>query len=223
MRKLLALIVVVTVLAGARTGTAELTKSEAKMDEPRPTTSATASEAAKIGEPAPDFVLTDTEGREHRLGDYSDRIVVLEWFNPDCPFVQKHHKHYKTMQETWKASRKHEVVWLAINSGAPGKQGHGLERNRKAKEDWGIEYPILIDEAGKVGRLYGAKTTPHMFVIDEGVLVYAGAIDDNATPRTLGETNHVARALDCCYGGRTIDVSETKPYGCTVKYGASAL
>ncbi|MCA9751700.1 MAG: thioredoxin family protein [Gemmatimonadetes bacterium] len=179
--------------------------------------------AAVVGQPAPDFTLTDTDGNEVRLSDYSDKTVVLEWFNPDCPFVKKHHQKNKTMQSLYSEWKGDDVVWLAINSGAPGKQGHGVERNQKAKKDYGIEYPILIDENGIVGRMYGAKTTPDMFVIQKGTLVYSGAIDDNRSTDELGKTNYVADALTACTAGKTVATGETKSYGCSVKYGEAPL
>jgi len=195
----------------------------AAAEKPAAPKSAEALLGAQIGKPAPDFTLTDTEGKEHRLSDSKGKTVVLEWFNPDCPFVRKHHEKNKTMQATYARFASDDLVWLAVNSGAPGKQGNGVDRNRKAREDYGIAYPVLLDEAGQVGRLYGAKTTPHMFVIDaEGTLVYMGAIDDNSSPGTLGETNYVADCLATIAEGGTPEPMETKSYGCSVKYGAAA-
>jgi peroxiredoxin len=186
--------------------------------------SAPASDRAEVGEAAPDFALTDTEGKEHRLTEYlkDDKVVVLEWFNPDCPFVKKHHKNNKTMATTYGEFAEKDLVWLAINSGGPGKQGYGLERNRKAREDYGIEYPVLIDEDGTVGKLYGAKTTPHMFVIAKsGELLYAGAIDDNRSAGKLGDTNWVSTCLEQVFSKETVETAQTKPYGCSVKYASS--
>jgi peroxiredoxin len=178
---------------------------------------------AELGQPAPDFTLTDLEGKEYRLGDYDGKIVVLEWFNPDCPFVKKHHLKNKTMAETYARFRDDGVVWLAINSGGPGKQGHGKERNVRAREQYGIVYPLLLDETGRVGRMYEAKTTPHMYVIDrDGILVYRGAIDDNRSPGTLGETNYVAECLAALFAGKHPELKETKSYGCSVKYASKS-
>lgn len=177
--------------------------------------------SAELGQKAPDFALPDTEGRIHRLSDHLSlgKIVVLEWFNPDCPFVIKHHVSARTMADLHSAHAGEDVVWLAVNSGAPGKQGHGLDRNRRAIEEYGIRYPLLIDETGVVGMAYGAKTTPHMYVIDrEGMLLYRGAIDSDRSAGTLGEVNHVAQALDEIMAGRSVTVPETQPYGCSVKY-----
>jgi len=175
---------------------------------------------AEVGKKAPDFTLTDLEGNEHTLSDYTKegRVVVLEWFNPDCPFVKKHHANNKSMYETYRFAKENDVAWIAINSGKPGKQGTGQDRNERAVKEFGIEYPVCLDETSKVGMMYDAKTTPHMYIIDEdGILVYAGAIDSN--PRfELGDTNYVKQALTEHTEGKTISMPETKPYGCSVKY-----
>ncbi len=173
------------------------------------------------GDEAPGFTLNDTEGNEHSLQAYLDEgfTVVLEWFNPDCPFIKKHHANHQTMNETFAAVEEKGVVWLAINSNAPGKQGHGLDRNAKAVKEYKIPFPLLIDEAGEVGRAYGAKTTPHMFIITpDGTIAYNGAIDDNRSADKLGDTNYVAVALATLAEGKTIKTAETPPYGCSVKY-----
>jgi peroxiredoxin len=177
--------------------------------------------SAEIGKPAPDFTLEDTDGRKHRLRDYTKagKTVVLEWFNPDCPFIKKHHANSRSMAELHSEQHPKNVVWLAINSGAPGKQGAGVERNRQAKVEYAMEYPILIDEAGEVGRMYGAKTTPHMFVIaPDGTLIYGGAFDDDPSPGTLGKTVYVRAAVDALQAGAPVVTPETAPYGCSVKY-----
>jgi len=174
----------------------------------------------QIGQPAPDFKLSDTDGKSHRLSDYTSKgfAVVLEWFNPDCPFIKKHHLDHTTMNDLYGGVKDQKVVWLAINSSAPGKQGHGLEHNQKARKEYKMPMPVLLDEDGEVGRLYGAKTTPHMFLIgSEGILLYDGAIDDNKG-RELGETNYVTLALKAYLAGETIEVTRTPPYGCSVKY-----
>ncbi|GJM44315.1 MAG: thioredoxin family protein [Gemmatimonadota bacterium] len=184
-----------------------------------------AAEGPEIGKPAPDFTLTDTDGNVHRLADYTKagKIVVLEWFNPDCPFVKKHHKMNKTMATTYSNFAEKDVVWLAVNSGAKGNQGYGHERNVKAREEYGIQYPVLLDEDGVVGRLYQAKTTPQMFVIGaKGNLLYQGAIDDNRSADKLGEKNYVQNALDGVFAGHEIQDTSTKSYGCSVKYAKKA-
>lgn len=185
----------------------------------------TVSARAEVGKKAPDFSLKDTAGKEHRLIDYlaQGKTVVLEWFNPDCPFVRRHHEKEKTMKRIEEQFRAKGVVWLAINSGAPGNQGAGLERNAKAKKEYGIDYPILIDESGSVGRSYEAKTTPHMFIIaKDGTVAYAGAIDDDPRGSKSERVNHLAAALAACVGGQPVSQAKTDPYGCSVKYGTPA-
>ncbi len=177
-------------------------------------------DVAKVGARAPDFTLTDTAGQEHSLASYTGKgqIVVLEWFNAGCPFVVRHHEKYKTMSDL-AAKHAGKVTWIAINSGAPGKQGYGIDKEFAKK--WNISYPILLDADGSVGRLYGAKTTPHMYIIDtKGVLVYAGGIDndrgDSKSPSD--KVNYVAKALDEVLAGKPVSEAETSPYGCSVKY-----
>ena len=173
--------------------------------------------AAKIGEAAPAFSLTDTDGKAVKLADYKGKIVVLEWFNPGCPVVQMHYG-AETMNKTIAQFKDKPVAWLRINSGAAGKQGAGKDANVSAKKEWNITTPILLDESGTVGKSYGAKTTPHCFVINQdGVLVYAGAIDDGNGGK-VGTTNYVAAAVISTLNGETVAKAETKPYGCNVKY-----
>lgn len=178
-------------------------------------------EAAKVGEKAPDFTLTDLEGNSHTLSEYTNngKIVVLEWFNPDCPYVVKHHERATTMQDLADKYEDDGVVWLAINSGKPGKQGTGMERNMSAKESFGFSYPLMLDETSAVGEMYGATRTPHMYIIDtDGVLRYAGAIDNNSSAREFGDVNYVDQALGQILAGETVTVTETQAYGCSVKY-----
>jgi peroxiredoxin len=173
------------------------------------------------GDEAPDFTLTDTAGQEHTLSALlaDHKVVVIEWFNPDCPFIVRHHKTHKTMDETYAALKDQGVAWIAINSGAPGKQGAGLERNRKAFEEYGMSFPVLLDEDGAVGKAYGALTTPHMFVIaQDGTVAYAGAIDDDRAGDRPGEVNYVAAAVGAVLAGEDVATKETRPYGCSVKY-----
>lgn len=175
--------------------------------------------AAPVGEQAPTFQLTDLEGRQYALSDYAGKTVVLEWINPNCPFSDRHARE-RTMSEL--AARHSEVVWLGINSTNPRHRDH-LSRAEHAAwaERNGIPYPILYDESGDVGRAYGAKTTPHMFLIDaDGTLLYEGAIDDDPPGRkTKAErTNYVDRGLDAIASDGTPDPATTKPYGCNVKY-----
>lgn len=182
---------------------------------------ATAPAGVVPGDQAPDFTLTDTAGQTHTLSALlaDGKTVVLEWFNPDCPFIVKHHKTFKTMNETFAAVQDQGVVWLAVNSNAAGKQGAGLERNQKAVTEYAMPFPLLMDVDGSVGKAYGARTTPHMFVISaKGTVAYAGAIDDDRSADTLGRQNYVAAALSELLAGQPVTTPETKPYGCSVKY-----
>ncbi|MBX3376832.1 MAG: redoxin domain-containing protein [Phycisphaeraceae bacterium] len=175
-----------------------------------------------IGQTAPAFELKDTEGKTVKLSDFAGKVVVLEWFNPECPYVVKHHGEHKTMVNTYAKYKDKGVVWLAINSGAPGKQGAGLELNAQHKKDWKMEYPILLDESGKVGKAYGSKNTPTMFIIDaSGKLAYMGAIDNDNSAKKLGSINYVDQALGQILAKETVSSPVTKAYGCSVKYGGS--
>jgi peroxiredoxin len=176
---------------------------------------------AEVGQPAPDFTLPDTDGKPVGLAALKGKPVVLEWFNPDCPFVR--HAHTQGALKSMSARvTKQGVIWLAINSSAPGKQGNGVARNAAARKEYGMDHPVLIDERGQVGRAYGAKTTPHMFVIDaKGTLVYAGALDNAPLGESEGKpTNYVEGALESLRAGKKIDPSRTQSYGCSVKYGS---
>lgn len=174
-----------------------------------------------IGSQAPTFTLMDLEGKEHSLAAHTKQghIVVLFWFNPDCPFVKKHYENgANTFNDLAKKYADKKVVFLAINSGASGMQGAGKERNAKAKKDWKIEHPILLDEAGTTGKAYGAKNTPACYIIAaDGTLAYMGAIDDDPSMK-VGKTNYVAKALDEILAGKPVTTATTKPYGCSVKY-----
>ncbi|MEQ8316681.1 MAG: thioredoxin family protein [Phycisphaerales bacterium] len=182
-----------------------------------------ARQGVTAGEKAPMFTLKDTEGKEHSLkailAKDSTKAVVIEWFNPGCPFVKKHHRNATTMTDLAKEHKNDGVVWIAINSGAEGKQGAGIETNKEAIEDFKITYPVLMDMDGKVGKAYGAKRTPEMYVVaKDGTVVYHGAIDSDPSPRTMGEVNYVAEALKAYMAGETVATPRTQAYGCTVKY-----
>lgn len=182
---------------------------------------------AKIGEAAPSFTLKDTQGDEHSLADFEGKYVVLEWTNFDCPFVRKHYDS-GNMQALQKNYVKKGIVWLRICSSAPGKQGHykSAEIEKKIKAEKSMQTAYLIDEAGKVGRMYGAKTTPHMYVINpEGVLIYAGGIDDKPSTNKAdidGATNYITECLEAAMDGKPVKHATTKPYGCSVKYRKDA-
>jgi peroxiredoxin len=178
---------------------------------------------AEIGKPAPDFTLQDLDGKSVQLSQMKGKTVVLEWFNPGCPFVKANHTK-GSLKGMAKRFADKGIVWLAINSGAPGKQGHGVDTNKEAKGTWGMEYPILLDEKGDVGRMYGAKTTPHMYVIDpQGILVYMGAIDNTQGGEPEKEDkviNYVDTALGELAAGKPITTKTSEPYGCSVKYAS---
>lgn len=202
----------------AKSGTTASGGMEAKAQ-----TEATTMTVAEVGKKAPDFTLVDLDGKTHSLSDYAGKIVILEWFNPDCPFVKKHHQMFRSMHDTYHAAQEQGAVWLAVNSAAPGKQGSGQEYNMEARKNYGIEYPLLLDEEGTVGKAYGAKTTPHMFVIAaDGTLLYQGAIDDSPSTDKLGETNYVVKTLQAIKAEKPVEMANTKPYGCSVKYATAS-
>ena len=180
-------------------------------------------ERASVGQPAPDFTLSDLDDKPVRLSDFKGKTIVLEWFNPECPFVKRAHQ--KGSLRSMAASETEKgVVWLAINSGAPGKQGHGRDVNAQGKAAFGLTHPVLLDETGTVGKSYGATNTPHIVVIDpNGTLVYSGGLDDTGggEPES-GEAvkNYVALALEAVAAKRPIAEASTKPWGCSVKYGS---
>jgi peroxiredoxin len=182
-----------------------------------------ASETAKIDEPAPNFTLKDSNGEEHSLSDFKGKFVVLEWINFDCPFVRKHYNS-GNMQNLQKKYTGKEVVWLTICSSAEGKQGYfgNEEINEKITSHEASMSAYLVDETGEVGQIYSAKTTPHMYIINpEGVLVYAGGIDDKASTDLddiKTATNYVAASLDVLLAGAQLEMKVSKPYGCSVKY-----
>ena len=180
--------------------------------------------AAEVGQPAPEFTATDINGQTHKLSDYQGKIVVLESFNLDCPYC---HNHYRSgaMQELQHDSTAKGVVWLVVNSVSPKYPSH--RSADAARKEWASQKinatAWLDDSSGAVGKAYGMRTTPHMFVINaSGVLVYQGAIDDrpasDGDPRTA--RNYVREAVQKLQAGEKLAVSQTKPYGCGVKYGS---
>ena len=173
--------------------------------------------------PAPDFELKNSMGKTVKLSDYKDKYVVLEWTNQKCPFVKKHYGP-SNMQDLQKKYTAKGVVWLSICSSAPSKQGHqsASSWNETIKDKKFAATGVLLDEDGKVGKLYNAKTTPHMFIIaPNGNIIYQGAIDSikSASSKDIsGATNYVAEALDAHMAGKQVLNPITKPYGCSVKY-----
>ena len=179
--------------------------------------------SASVGQAAPDFTLSDSQGGQRSLSSLKGKFVVLEWVNYDCPFVQKHYGS-GNMQKLQKTYTGKGVVWLSVNSSAPGKQGNfpPADINAKLKERSASPSAYLLDPDGTVGKAYGARTTPHMYVISpQGTLLYAGGIDDKpstdqadvATARNL-----VAAALDEAMAGKPVTTASSQPYGCAVKY-----
>ena len=171
--------------------------------------------AVEVGARAPDFTLKDLDGKTVKLADFKGKTVVLEWFNPDCPAVVKSYGDGSLKGMATRVSGE-GVVWLAINSGGPGKQGYEVDANKKKVEAWKLANPILRDETGEVGKAYGAKTTPTMVVIDaKGNVAYRGAIDNNAKGEPEGGTlvNYVANALADLKAGKPVAVAETRAYG----------
>jgi len=178
---------------------------------------------ATVGQPAPAFSAPDQTGSTRSLDAYKGKWVVLEWVNHECPFVKKHYGS-GNMQKTQAAAEAKGAVWLSVNSSAPGKQGamDGKLATSLTSEKHAKPTAVLLDPQGAVGRAYGAKTTPHMFVIDpKGTIVYAGAIDDKPStdPADVpAAKNFVLAALDEAMAGKPVSVASTQPYGCSVKY-----
>jgi peroxiredoxin len=186
-------------------------------------TGAFAFDPPPVGNAAPDFSLTDATGKTHALSQYKGKYVVLEWFNPKCPFVKKHYDS-GNMQKLQEEFTDKGVVWLTINSSAPGTWGNLTpdQAERKLAEWKTHQTALLLDPEGKAGRAYGAKNTPNMVVINaEGKIVYEGAIDNKATPNPADipdSINYVKVALDESLAGKAVTTSRTKPYGCAVEY-----
>jgi peroxiredoxin len=179
--------------------------------------------ASRVGAPAPDFRGTDTKGVAHNLSDFKGKWVVLEWHNEGCPYVRKHYggNSIQQMQKEWTAKG---VVWLTVISSATGQQGYMEPAQADAyfAQQNASPTAVLLDPTGEIGKLYEAKTTPHMFVISpDGVLVYNGAIDDKPTSDRAdlaGATNYVSAALNESMAGKALTVPTSRPYGCGVKY-----
>jgi len=181
---------------------------------------------AKIGALAPDFTLSDSKGVSHSLAQSKGKFVVLEWLNPECPFVKKHYDSLN-MQKLQKTYTDKGVVWYSIDSSGEGRSGHLTPElaNKMMQERGAVPTAILLDNAGSVGKSYGARATPHMFVISpEGLLIYSGAIDDNDSTRLAsveGAKNYVVAALDQAMASKPVEQPSTEPYGCSIKYATS--
>lgn len=179
--------------------------------------------APEVGKPAPDFTGTDSKGVQHKLSDFKGKTVVLEWNNPECPYVVKHYGS-KNMQALQKEATGDGVVWLTVNSSAKDKQGNmtGEQADKYVAEQGASPTAYILDPTGEIGKLYDAKTTPNMFVVDAtGTLAYSGAIDDNDSvkPDVIeGSKNYVREAITALKAGKAVEVATTKPYGCGVKY-----
>src|SRR5438067_6121789 len=199
------------------------TKSIAAILASLTTTTLLALDSPPVGGAAPDFSLTDAKGKTHSLSQYKGKYVVLEWFNPECPFVKKHYGsgNMQKLQEEYTGKG---VVWLTIDSNAPGSEGNMTpEQAAKVAAAWKThQTALLLDPEGKAGRAYGAKNTPNMVVVSpEGKIAYEGAIDSKATPNPAdipSSTNYVKVALDESLAGKPVTTANTQPYGCSVKY-----
>ena len=180
--------------------------------------------AVRVGDSAPDFTGTDSNGKMQTLSAYKGKFVVLEWSNRDCPYTRKHYDsgNMQSLQREWRAKG---VIWLTIISSAPGEEGYvtASEENAQLAKVHAVPSAVILDPKGSIGREYGAKTTPHMFVIDpSGKLIYAGAIDDHPTTDVADikiSKNYVSEALTQAMVGSGVATSSTRPYGCSVKYG----
>jgi hypothetical protein len=180
---------------------------------------------ARLGAPAPNFTLTDSNGRSVSLADFKGKTIVLEWTNHECPYVRKHYggQNMQALQKKWTGSG---VVWLTLISSRPGAQGfvHGLEANKLTEERQAAPTAVLLDPQGGVGRSYGAQVTPHMYVVTgDGTLVYMGGIDDKPSTRLedlKSAKNFVDAALSEVLAGKPVSVKTSRPYGCTIKYSS---
>lgn len=179
--------------------------------------------AARVGEAAPDFTATDSNGEVHKLSEYQGKYVVLEWTNRGCPYTQKHYNsgNMQRLQREWTGRG---IIWLTVASSAPGKQGYvtAAEENAYLKQANAAPTAVLLDPAGALGHLYDAKTTPDIFIIGpKGTLIYSGAIDDRPSTDVAdvtGAKNYVSLTLDEATSGKPVSNPTTRPYGCSVKY-----
>lgn len=225
-RSFFALVAGAAVIAGAQVS-AQAVKPAQERNIEQIVESVKKAEKAGIDSAAPDFTLVDTTGKEHKLSDYvaAGKTVVLEWFNPQCPVVQRFYDDEGTglANKIESTFANQEVVWLRINSGSDDSRTSGKEVNDEARKNWHIAGPVLLDADGKVGRAYGAKVTPEMYVIsNEGVLRYHGYIKAEKPAADGQEKLVVSDAVKSVLAGETIETKETKAYGCGVKYARQA-
>jgi peroxiredoxin len=184
-----------------------------------------AADAPQVGQPAPDFSTLDSRGNMRHLADYRGKVVVLEWTNADCPFTRKHYES-GNMQSLQSLARDHGVVWLSVISSAPGTQGYvdGRQADELSRVRNAVPTAVLLDPSGNVGRLYHAKTTPHMYVIDsKGELRYMGGIDSIATTDVADIAKaepYLKEAMLAVVDGQPVTHPVTRPYGCSIKYGS---
>ena len=177
----------------------------------------------QIGQPAPEFTATDSKGHSQTLSEYRGKTVVLEWTNADCPYTRKHYTS-GNMQGIQALAQKNGVIWLTVISSAPGKQGYvnGPAADALTQSRGAVPTAVLLDSSGTVGRLYGAKTTPHMFVIDKnGALQYMGGIDSIATADVSDIAQaepYLKDAMLEVVQGKPVAHAVTRPYGCSIKY-----
>jgi peroxiredoxin len=170
-------------------------------------------ESAKVGQAAPDFALLDSEGKQRKLSDYSGKVVVLEWLSQQCPWSRKALPIMKDLRKKYDGKG---IVWLGLDS----TNGRKPEENVQYTKDQGLDFPILMDTEGTVGHLFGARTTPHVFVINKGKLVYAGALNNNQQGDKKADEvrNYLDEALTAVLAGKDVPAAETTPWGCGVKY-----
>jgi peroxiredoxin len=199
-----------------KTGDEKKTGGEAKKDEKIVLPKVGDGAKAELGKLAPDFVLKDLDGKDATLAQHLGKYVVLEWFNPGCPACKQAYGEGGALRELPDRLKKDGVVWLVMNSEGPEEKGSELQRNKDFAKENGIKSPILFDPTGAVGKAYGAKTTPHCFVIsDKGVLIYAGALDNAPYGKVSGDkkVEYVADAITQAKAGKKVEVAETKSYG----------
>ena len=199
-----------------KTGDEKKTGGEAKKDEKIVLPKVADGAKAELGKLAPDFVLKDLDGKDATLAQHLGKYVVLEWFNPGCPACKQAYGEGGALRELPDRLKKDGVVWLVMNSEGPEEKGSELQRNKDFAKENGIKSPILFDPTGAVGKAYGAKTTPHCFVVsDKGVLIYAGALDNAPYGKVSGDkkVEYVADAITQAKAGKKVEVAETKSYG----------